>query len=496
MKLLTGIVSFALGASALATQIPFKVAPNFGSPKTNHTVSTLDLSSLSTTVFSRLSHPAYPGHSVRIKKSDFCDQTVKAYTGYIDVDHGSKHLFFYFFESRNNPDTDDVTMWINGGPGCSSSLGLLMELGPCRIADSTENSNGTAWNPYAWNTKTNLFFLDQPVGVGFSYSDIGNTVGTTEDAAKDVQAFVTIFFETFKKFQGRPFHMSGESYAGRYLPVFASEIVDGNVRAKEAGIAPINLKSVLIGNGMTDVLSMTESYVDIQCTNASIEPFQSISQCVQMRKALPKCREMMSKGCFDQVDALSCTAASMFCDQMISVPFFATGKNPYDISKPCEGKIEETLCYPVTKRINNYLDQPSVRELLGVDASLGPFQSCSGEVGQAFSQHMDMPRQTTYYVAELLERGIKVLIYVGTYDWICNHVGNYRWTSALEWSGHDAFNAESLREWKVDGRVAGMTKSANGLTFATVLGAGHMVPYDKPVEALALVNRWLGGDDL
>jgi carboxypeptidase C (cathepsin A) len=56
-----------------------------------------------------------------------------------------------------------------------------------------------------------------------------------------------------------------------------------------------------------------------------------------------------------------------------------------------------------------------------------------------------------------------------------NHVGNYRWTSALQWSGHKAFNAEELREWKVDGKVAGMTRSAHGLTFATVFGAGHMV---------------------
>lgn len=56
-----------------------------------------------------------------------------------------------------------------------------------------------------------------------------------------------------------------------------------------------------------------------------------------------------------------------------------------------------------------------------------------------------------------------------------NHVGNYRWTSALEWTGHDAFNSEELRDWTVDGHVAGVTKSAKGLTYATVLGAGHMV---------------------
>jgi hypothetical protein len=50
------------------------------------------------------------------------------------------------------------------------------------------------------------------VGVGFSYADFGETVETTEDAAKNVHAFISIFFETFKQFSGRALHLSGESY--------------------------------------------------------------------------------------------------------------------------------------------------------------------------------------------------------------------------------------------------------------------------------------------
>ena len=89
-----------------------------------------DLHSLSASEFSTLTHPLYPNHHVRIKETKgFCDPTVKAYTGYIDIEHGRKHLFFYFFESRRDPDNDDVLLWINGGPGGSSALGLLSELG-------------------------------------------------------------------------------------------------------------------------------------------------------------------------------------------------------------------------------------------------------------------------------------------------------------------------------------------------------------------------------
>lgn len=97
------------------------------------------------------------------------DVDVRAYTGYIDIQ--ARHLFFYFFESRSEPDKDDVLLWTNGGPGGSSSVGLLMELGPCRVLDA----DGPKFHPESWNTKANIFFIDQPVGTGFSYAEFGET---------------------------------------------------------------------------------------------------------------------------------------------------------------------------------------------------------------------------------------------------------------------------------------------------------------------------------
>lgn len=83
------------------------------------------------------------------------------------------------------------------------------------------------------------------------------------------------------------------------------------------------------------------------------------------------------------------------------------------------------------------------------------------------------------YVAELLERGVKVLIYVGDLDWICNWVGNERWVRRMAWSGKEGLAKEEMKEWATgDGETistAGRSMSFGGLTFATVSGAGHMV---------------------
>ncbi|KAF8879930.1 Alpha/Beta hydrolase protein [Infundibulicybe gibba] len=345
------------------------------------------LGSLSQSTFSTLKHPAFPHHSVRIKKTNFCDGTVGAYTGYIDIE--ARHLFFYFFESRSSPDEDDVILWTNGGPGCSSSLGLFMELGPCRIPDE----NGTVFHPQSWNSNANIFFIDQPVGTGFSYAEYGEAVSTTEDAAQDIAAFISIFFENFSQFKGRPFHMAGESYGGRYLPLFASAVYDQNTKLVEAGMSTINLTSIMIGNGMTDSFAMTLSYFDIQCTSASVAPFIDIGSCVRMKATTGRCERWMKESCVTQYDAINCAAAYQFCRQVFGSPFIAIRKNPYDVSRQCEGDIADSVmsCYPEAGFILNYLDRPDVRSTLGVDPSItSNFTSCSAGVSSAFAETQDI----------------------------------------------------------------------------------------------------------
>lgn len=85
--------------------------------------------------------------------------------------------------------------------------------GPCRVT----SANSTEPFPYSWNEHANIFFIDQPVGVGFSYAEYGEYVDNTLDAGDDVAAFMVVFFEHFTQFKGRPVHLTGESYAVKVL---------------------------------------------------------------------------------------------------------------------------------------------------------------------------------------------------------------------------------------------------------------------------------------
>jgi len=117
-----------------------------------------------------------------------------------------------------------------------------------------------------------------------------------------------------------------------------------------------------------------------------------------------------------------------------------------------------------------------VQTKLGVDPSAqGNFSIISWKLNRAFIANLDHIKPSYDYVAALLERDVKILVYVGKNDWVCNHIGNERWTMELEWTGKEKFRTQELREWNVGGKVAGETRSAGGLTFATIRGAGHMV---------------------
>ncbi|KAL1921833.1 uncharacterized protein VTP21DRAFT_10475 [Calcarisporiella thermophila] len=152
----------------------------------------------------KLSVPNYKRYSITFKEPKLCDN-VKQYSGYFHTPD-NKHLFFWFFEARKNPDKAPLTLWLNGGPGCSSMIGLFQENGPC-TATKTKQIHRKA----SWNEVSNMLYLDQPAGAGFSF---GNMVDdTTELASQDMYKFLQIWLSNFRKYGELPFFIFGESYA-------------------------------------------------------------------------------------------------------------------------------------------------------------------------------------------------------------------------------------------------------------------------------------------
>ena len=96
-------------------------------------------------------------------------------------------------------------------------------------------------------------------------------------------------------------------------------------------------------------------------------------------------------------------------------------------------------------------------------------------------------------IPDQLAAGIRVLIYAGDQDYICNWLGNHAWVNALPWPHKAEFNAAVPTNWTVAGEAAGTRQHAANFTFLRVYDAGHMVPRDQPARALAMVNAFLAG---
>ena len=239
--------------------------------------------------------------------------------------------------------------------------GLFLELGPASI-DSNLN---LIPNPHSWNSNASVLFLDQPVNVGYSYS--GSSTSNTIAASKDVYALLTLFFKQFPQYAEQDFHIAGESYAGHYIPVFASEIL-GHKKTN------INLKSILIGDGLTDPLNQYPSYIPMACGKGGWPAVVDESTCRSMDNALPRCLTLI-ESCYSTKSVWICVPASIYCNNVMISPYQQTGQNPYDVRVKCG---HNPLCYDGLDYITEWLNRPAVMDALGVEVD--SYDSCNFDI--------------------------------------------------------------------------------------------------------------------
>ncbi|KAM3374212.1 serine carboxypeptidase-like [Capsicum galapagoense] len=398
-------------------------------------------------------------------------QDLGHHAGYYRLPHTKDaRMFYFFFESRSRKN-DPVVIWLTGGPGCSSELAVFYENGPFKIADNMS----LVWNDFGWDKGSNLIYVDQPTGTGFSYSSSEDDIRHDErGVSNDLYDFLQVFFKAHPQYAKNDFYITGESYAGHYIPAFASRVHQGN-KNKE-GIY-VNLKGFAIGNGLTDPEIQYKAYTDYALDMKLIKK----SDYNVIEKTYPKCQQAIQL--CGKSGGVDCMAAYLVCTSIFNkIMNIAGDKNYYDVRKTCEGD----LCYDFSK-METFLNDQKVRQALGVGNI--EFVSCSSEVYQAMQ--LDWMKNLEVGIPSLLEDGIKLLVYAGEYDLICNWLGNSRWVHAMKWSGQNAFGKASSVSFAVDGVEKGVQKSHGPLTFLKVHDAGHMVPMDQPKAALEMLQRWM-----
>jgi len=425
--------------------------------------------------------------------ADFCDASSPvSLSGYMDVKGSkydkfgaNKHLFYWMHEKRAKTKATDPNipfiLWLTGGPGCSSTLALLTENGPCAVKKSAD---GTEINPHSWTEAAHMLWLDQPAGVGYSY---GRTNDFNENmVGEDAYYFLQAFFKAHPEYAKNPLFIFGESYGGHYAPAIAHRVWMGNKDKKE-GTDHINLKGLAIGNGLTDPEIQYKYYPEMAYNNPHNIKAIGKLEYTAMKKAVPTCLKMI-KDCntakLGFMATFKCQSAFNYCNMAMQVPYQLSGKNPYDISKKCEVK---PLCYDFS-HVTKFLDLESTRKALNVVPKSPKWQSCNMGVNMMF--HKDWMGDFAPEVKDLLEAGIPTLIYAGDLDFICNYIGNKAWTLAMDWKHKDDFNGAQDHEWN---NKTGLARSSHGLTFLQVYDAGHMSPADQPEVTLAMVKQFTEG---
>ncbi|CAG2111056.1 unnamed protein product [Medioppia subpectinata] len=445
----------------------------------------------------------------------------KQYSGYLNASKG-RHYFYWFFECEKDPQNAPVVLWLQGGPGGSSLFGMSTENGPFRF---NQNGKTVELAEHSWNSVANVLYLESPSGTGFSYDDNNNYTNTDESTALDNYLSLESFFVKFPQFKKNEFYITGESYAGVYIPMLATNIYQHN--------STINLKGVAIGNGLLldkqGQISFNQSSYDyalahgLITTDAYEKKIESCCECTAAHglittdayeKKIESCCECTAGAVQHECDFSK--APNITKCKSVQVDTMRLN-NPYNIYDDCPldtnaRQVFDTYFRPAFKRIginyrlkpNNgvnagpecvkygtttYMNTNAVQKALHVRPGSKRWAPIGGPYDRT---HAGTPQAET--VKQLINTYNipKLIVYNGDFDTVCNFIGNQRFVTGLgfQTAGH-------YREWTVDGTsdgvIGGFVQNyEKGLSFVLVRGAGHMVPSNKPEAGLQLLKGLLG----
>ena len=105
-----------------------------------------------------------------------------------------------------------VTLWMNGGPGCISKIGLVREISAYCLGEDqpyADLKDLLTFNAYAWTNVSNLLFIDGPAGVGFSINNDPDYIYNDVNTARDNLFALKDFYSKFPEYANNTFFMAG-----------------------------------------------------------------------------------------------------------------------------------------------------------------------------------------------------------------------------------------------------------------------------------------------
>lgn len=414
------------------------------------------------------------------------------YSGLLNLSYTNQKQIHYVLITKTGENVTNnypLALWLNGGPGCSSLIGWLLENGPYVLEGDNTTFNGT-FNIWSWNNAANILYFESPAGVGFSPSNVTIDPENYNDnvTARDNFEALLSFYQGFPELANNDFWITGESYAGIYIPYLAALIDDSN----NAGDTNIPLKGIMSGNGVIGINAVLNNRIQ------NFYDHHLFSQALY---------EAYNEFCLSNISSKACQltlngiAASIY------------GINPYDIYGYCYPPLGQGFSCFTSKfdsfaeqvdfaptgsnsgapscvggiGIYDYLNMPSVRQALHVTVS--PWNFCSNPIGGNYS----VPSQGSIpqYNQLMNANKYKLILYSGDVDGCIPFVDTEYWIGTFNLTVTDEW-----RPWYQDTQVAGMVTIYDKITYVTVKGAGHLVPMTKRQQAYIMFSSIINNQPL
>ncbi|KAJ7243607.1 alpha/beta-hydrolase [Mycena haematopus] len=426
-----------------------------------------------------------------VKNSGICETTpgVHQMSGYVDIGTNMS-IWFWFFASRTSPETAPFTLWINGGPGCASEIGLFQEHGPCHV---NADGNSTTLNPFSWNSVSNMIYIGQPIGTGFSFGT--DTVNSTESAAVQFWKVFQILFESgeFSRYQRREFIFATESYGGHYGPSFVTYFDQQNAaiaRGTVTGV-PIVVSALMVNNGWYDPLIQNLAYLTFATNAPGYGQLQSDAVLQQMNTSFFEAGGCMEQeqACYDAGDSDTsnaiCSKADDFCIDNLFAPAVGT-RDSDDLRQ------NSSALFPPEFYVK-YLALADVKTKIGAESN---YSECAGAPNRLFTKTGDDARTWLPQLGALANSKLKILIWAGDADINCNWLGGHASVLAMDWYGKQRLAETPFTNMTIDGSAVAAIQNVDRFSFARVYAAGHEVPAFQPRAALEIFKQVVAMEEL